>query len=161
MATTASSAERLPSKTDPRSAQHPRLGVGEDLGLQGVHHRGKGVLHELAVLELGPGLAVYLLGLLQERFVQPLELELELVLGHEVGGRAVAETVLHLPHHHRVNVLVVPGLAAHVEHDGDGLDAVHETSPGKVELGRIGGTVLREQGVGQGGAIGQGAAIEG
>jgi hypothetical protein len=125
-----------------------------------VHHRGEGVLHELAVLELGPGLCVDLLGLLQKGFVQPLELELELVLGHEVGGGAVAETVLHLPHRHRMDVLVVPGLAPHVEHDGNGLDAVDETSPRQVELGRIGRTVLREQGVGQGGAIGQRAAIK-
>lgn len=144
----------------PRAAVHPRHRVREKVRLERVQRRGEVILHELAVLELAPGLSVHREHLVHERGVQPLELQLQLVVGDEVAGPGVVEPVLQLPHHDGVDVLVVPRLAADVEDDRDRLDPAHQALPGGAQIGRAGGVILGEQRLGERLPAGEFPAVE-
>ncbi len=143
------------------AAVHPGHGVLVELRAQGVHHRREVIFDELAVLELSPRLAVHPGHLVHEAVVEPLELELELVLRHQLARARVAEPLLHLAHDDRVDVFVVARFAPHVEDDRDGLQAGDELLPGEAEVGGVGGVILSDQRFGQRAPVGEPPPIEG
>ena len=142
------------------AAVDPRCLGREELGLEREEGGGEVVLGELAVLELGPGLAMDLEDLVEERRVELLQLQPELVLRDQAAGRRVAEPVLHLAHHHGVDVLVVAGLAPHVEHHRHRPDAVDERAPRVAEVGRGRRVILSEERLDERLASGQLASVE-
>ena len=88
----------------------------------------------------------------------PLELELE--VGDERLGAAVAEPPLDLPHGRRVNVLVVSRDAADIEHNGERVDLLPQLPPGVAKFRRPWGRVAAKQGLGERRAVGQCDSVE-
>lgn len=84
-----------------------------------------------------------------ERLVELLELELQLVLGHQMADRRISEALLDLPHDDRVNLLGIARLASDVEYDSHWLDAGDEVLPRRAEPGRLGGAISREERFGE------------
>ena len=88
-------------------------------------------------------------------------LQLELEVGHQGLGGAVAQALLHLAEGDGMHVLVVAGDAADVEDHGHRVDLSAQGCPGVPEvLGLLGGVSL-EPGLRQRRAIRQRHAIEG
>ena len=107
-----------------------------------------------------PGLAQRLLGHLLESLPLAVALEPQLVVGHEVALRAVAEAGLHEPQDGRVDMLAVARHAADVEDDGDRLHLLGERGPRVDELLPSGRVIALEEGGGEGLAVGEHHAVE-
>ena len=90
-----------------------------------------------------------------------ISLELELKVGHQRLGGAVAQALLHLAEGNGMHVLVVAGHAADVEDHGHRVDLLAKRFPGVFELSRQGGAVAIQPGLRERRAIRQRHAIEG
>jgi hypothetical protein len=87
-------------------------------------------------------------------------LELELEVGDDRIGGAVAEALLDHAHGEGVDVLAVAGDAADVEDDGHRIDLGLEAGPGGAQLLAAGAEVAGEQGLGERAAVRELDAVE-
>jgi hypothetical protein len=102
---------------------------------------GEVVVGLLVLLGFCPILLEHPAGHVEERFPLAVLLEPELVVGNQVALGAIAEPRLHLTKDRRMDVLVVPGHAADVENDGEGIHASAEVLPSGNELLPPGGVI--------------------
>jgi len=134
--------------------------VGVTLGDHGVHDLRELLPGHLLVLDLRPRATE---GLLGDRFkALPLlvALELELEVGDDVVGGAIAEVLLDHAHGEHVDMLAVAGDAADIEDDGHRIDPGHEAGPGGAQLVVLGAEVAGEQGLGERAAVREQGAVE-
>jgi len=147
------------------AAAHARVHPGGGLGVQGrveaVHDLREVVLGQEVVHGLGPGATQGLVGAGQELFPPAVALQLQLVVGHEVRGGAVAQPLLELAPGRQVDVLVLSGNRPDVEDHGQGIDLLEQTLPGFAQLLVERRAVPGQQGLGQPGAAGQDHAVQG
>ena len=115
----------------------PALRIGVLIGEEMKHHLGEVVVGKLLVPGLLPGSVQDLFGLRQETIPVGIPLQAQLELGHQ-GVAAVAQALLDLAHHGGVDVLVVAGNTADVEHAGHGVDPADQVVPGRAELVELG-----------------------
>lgn len=104
-----------------------------------MHHLGEVFFGQCAVLDLAPGPTEDIEGLGFKFVPAPVALEVELEFANQWLGAAIAKTCLYLAHTDGVDVLVVTGQPANVEHDSDGVDLLAQRVPGHSEdlgLGR-------------------------
>ena len=99
-----------------------------------VHDFREILFSQLVVLDLIPRLAQCLLGRFKELRPEPIALELELEVGYQGFGGAVAQALLHLAKGDSMHVFIVAGDAADVEHDSHRVDLLAQSSPGVFEL---------------------------
>ena len=118
------------------------------------------LLGHLPVLDLGPGAIQGLQGDLLKTLPLLVALELELEVGHDWIGGAVAEALLDHAHGEGVDMLAVAGDAADVEDDGHRVDLGLEAGPGGAQLLAAGAEVAGEQGLGERAAVRELDAVE-
>jgi hypothetical protein len=131
------------------------------LRVHGVEHVREVIVGLLVPLGLAPRPPQDLLRGGLEQLILTVALQLQLVLGHQVALLAVAEARLHLAQHGRVDVLVVAGHRADVEHHRDRLHLGVQRGPRGGQLRPLGGVVAGQQRLGQRAAVGQAHAVEG
>ena len=144
------------ARTAGEPAHRVRVVTREEPG----HHQGEVLFREGPVLDRFPGLAERFQGGVLETGPLAIPLQVQLEVRDQGIGRAVAQAPLKLADDGRVDLLVVPGHAAHVEHDSDGVDLAPQGGPGLAQLGGPGGGVAAQPGLGQRGAVRQGHAVK-
>ena len=151
---------RLALGIRPGAAHVPAHRVGVLLRIKLGEHEREVLLSELLVLVLGPGSAEHPGGGFLEPLPLVVALELELEVGDERLGRAVAEPLLDLPDGRGVDLLVVAGDATDVEDDRERIDLPPQFVPGLPQFLRARGQVAAEQSLRERAAVGEGDAVE-
>ena len=151
---------RLAADVGAGPAGVPGHRVGVALGVHRVHDHRELLLGHLLVLDRGPRAAERVLGDLLKALPFLVALELELEVGDDRIGRAVAEALLDHAHGERVDVLAVAGDAADVEDDRHRIDLGLEAGPGGAQLVVVGAEIAGQQGLGERAAVRELVAVE-